>query len=250
MATQIWDPSTYAHNARFVADMGSPLLELLNAKPGERVLDLGCGDGALTLKIAAIGAQVLGVDGSTEQIAAAVQAGVDARVVDGHALPFSQEFDAVFSNAALHWMLRPDDVLSGVARALRPGGRFVAELGGHANVASIVVALLAVVRRYEAGHTVTSPWCFPTADEYETKLKQHGFSVDRIALIHRPTPLPTGMAGWMKTFARPFIGALPMEDQDAAIAEAIDLLRPALCDANGNWIADYVRLRFVARLIA
>jgi trans-aconitate methyltransferase len=248
MATQIWDPSTYAHNARFVADLGSPLLELLHARAGERILDLGCGDGALTLKIAATGAQVVGVDSSPELIAAAVRAGVDARIEDGHELPFTQEFDAVISNAALHWMLRPDDVLSGVARALKPGGRFVAEFGGHGNVASIVVALFAVVRRYQEGRAVSSPWYFPTADAYEAKLRQHGFSVEHIALIPRPTPLPTGMEGWLKTFARPFLGALPAEVQDAALTEAIELLRPALCDEDGNWIADYVRLRFVAIL--
>ena len=248
MTTQTWNAATYAHNARFVADLGAPLLELLDPQPGEDILDLGCGDGALTLKIAASGASVLGVDGSASMVAAAQAAGVNARVADGQALPFAQEFDAVFSNAALHWMKRPDDVLAGVARALRPGGRFVAEFGGHGNVASIVVALLAVVHRYPGGVTVQTPWYFPTAEVYSAKLEQHGFAIDSIALIPRPTPLPTGMEGWLETFARPMFAGLPSEDQATALADVIDLLRPALCDETGRWVADYARLRVAAHL--
>jgi SAM-dependent methyltransferase len=169
--------------------------------------------------------------------------------MDGHALSFSQEFDAVFSNAALHWMLRPDDVLAGVRRALRPGGRLVAELGGHGNVASITVALLAVLRRFDNCRSIESPWYFPTAEEYAGKLRQHGFVVDQIMLVPRPTPLPTGMEGWLKTFARPFFGGLAITEQEAARAEVIALLRSVLCDASGHWIADYVRLRVAAKLV-
>lgn len=245
--TQTWSAATYAKNARFVADLGAPLLDLLNPQAGETILDLGCGDGALTLKIMASGAHVVGVDGSADMVAAARAAGVDARVMNGEALSFSQEFDAVFSNAALHWMTHPDDVIAGIKRALRPGGRFVAELGGHGNVASIVVALFAVVRRYGAIHDLRSPWYFPTAGEYAAKLEQQGFAVEQISLIPRATPLPTGMEGWLQTFARPFLAALPVEQQQAAHDEAIELLRPALCDGSGNWIGDYVRLRLVAR---
>ena len=248
MTTQVWSAESYAHNARFVADLGAPLLELLNPLAGEDILDLGCGDGALTLRIAQTGAQVVGVDGSASMVEAAVAAGVDARVWNGEALDFQQQFDAVFSNAALHWMLRPDDVLAGVARALRPSGRFVAEMSGHGNVASIVVAMLAVTRRLKGAETIRSPWYFPTAAEYEQKLKQHGFVVEQIALIPRPTLLATGMEAWLKVFAQAFLSHLSQEDQDRACAEAVELLRPALCDASGNWIADYVRLRFAARI--
>jgi trans-aconitate methyltransferase len=248
MTTQTWNAETYARNARFVADLGAPVLDMLHPQAGEDILDLGCGDGALTLKIAASGARVVGVDGSASMVEAACKLGLDARVMNGEALTFSQEFDAVFSNAALHWMKRPDDVLAGVARALRPGGRFVAEFGGHGNVASILVALLAAVRPYEGGKSVQSPWFFPTADEYAAKLEQHGFVVDQIALVPRPTPLPTGMDGWLETFGQPFFDGIPRQDREAARADAIDLLRPALCDASGNWIADYARLRVRAHL--
>jgi trans-aconitate methyltransferase len=248
MATQVWNAETYAANARFVADLGAPLLELLAPRPGEDVLDLGCGDGALTLKIAESGAQVVGVDGSSDMVAASCAVGVDARVMQGESLAFSHEFDAVFSNAALHWMTKPDDVIAGVKRALRPGGRFIAEFGGHGNVAAITVALMAVVRRFENCRNMRSPWYFPTADEYAAKLQHHGFVVDQIMLVPRPTPLPTGMEAWLQTFARPFFGALSSAEQQAVLADVIALLQPVLCDANGNWIADYVRLRVAARI--
>src|ERR1700691_5508035 len=126
MTEQTWDPNRYARNARFVADLGVGVVELLNPQAGERILDLGCGDGALTRKLADMGCAVVGVDSSPQQIEAACQSGLDARVKDCQALDFDHEFDAVFSNAALHWMKRPDDVLAGVKRALRPRGRFVA----------------------------------------------------------------------------------------------------------------------------
>src|SRR5271167_2631936 len=130
-ATQTWDPNTYTKNARFVSDLGSPVLELLDPQPGERILDLGCGDGVLTAKLQSIGCDVLGVDASSAQVEATKKLGVPAQTIDGENLPFENEFDAVFSNAALHWMRNnPDAVISGVKKSLRPGGRFVAEMGG------------------------------------------------------------------------------------------------------------------------
>src|SRR5579862_4266048 len=137
---QRWDPGRYQETAGFVAVLGEPLLELLAAKPGERILDLGCGDGALTEKIAAV-ASVVAVDASADQIKAARARGLDAHVMDGTKLAFENEFDAVFSNAALHWMRDPDAVIAGVWRALKPGGRFVAECGGAGNVETIVKSL-------------------------------------------------------------------------------------------------------------
>ena len=144
--SQSWDPEGYARNARFVADLGAPVVELLAPQAGERVLDLGCGDGALTAKLAAMGCDVIGVDASAPQIEAARKLNVDARVMDGELLDFDGEFDAVFSNAALHWMRnQPDKVIAGVHRALKPAGRFVAELGGHGCVNKIKTALVAAL---------------------------------------------------------------------------------------------------------
>ena len=128
------EPENYAKNARFVSSLGTPLIELLSARPGERILDLGCGDGVLTEEIQKLGCETVGVDLSPMMVEAAVNRGLDARVVDGHELHFANEFDAVFSNAALHWMPDPKGVIAGVWRALGLGGRFVAEFGGHGNV--------------------------------------------------------------------------------------------------------------------
>src|SRR5258708_7682793 len=143
---QTWDATQYAQKGRFVADLAGEVFELIDPQAGERILDLGCGDGALTQRIAAAGAQVTGVDSSPEMIFAARALGLDARVMSADELPFETEFDAAFSNAALHWMDRQDAVLAGVRRALKPGGRFAAEMGGPGNMAAIRVALQATLR--------------------------------------------------------------------------------------------------------
>jgi len=145
---QHWDPDRYACNARFVADLGEPVVDLLAPQPGERILDLGCGDGALTERLVALGAAVVGVDASDDQVAAARGRGLDARVMDGARLSFADEFDAVFSNAAMHWMRDLAAVAAGVKRALRPGGRFVGEMGGAENVAKVSEALLSAHDRF------------------------------------------------------------------------------------------------------
>jgi len=204
----------------------------------------------LTEKLAALGAQVVGVDSSANMVEAAKKRGLDARVMDAYDLTFNDEFDAVFSNAALHWMKRePDAVIEGVRRALKPGGRFAAEMGGHGCVAAIVVALRATLEK----HGITQPasfipWYFPTVDDYRSRLERAGFRAEYIALIPRPTPLPTGMRGWLETFAIPFTKLLPQSEHGAFLDEVTERLHPALCDEQGRWTADYVRLRFLARV--
>jgi trans-aconitate methyltransferase len=247
--SQEWNSSRYDKNARFVSDLGEPLVDLLSPQPGERILDLACGDGVLTEKIIARGAEVVGVDGSSDMVAAARKRGIDARVVDAYHLDFAPEFDAVFSNAALHWMKRdPDAVIQGVRRALKPKGRFVAEMGGHGNVAAITVALCATIEKYGTNGEAMIPWYFPSADEYRERLNRAGFRTEYIELIPRPTPLPTGMRGWLETFVIPFTNSLPQEARANFLDEVTERLRPVLCDASGHWTADYVRLRFLARL--
>ena len=243
---QRWDPDAYGTNARFVSDLGGGVVELLDPLPGERILDLGCGDGALTLALLEAGAEVVGVDGSPQMVAAARAAGIDARVVDGHALDFEGEFDAVFSNAALHWMRRPDAVIAGVRRALKPGGRFVGEMGGHGCVAAVVTALLAVLERRGINGKALIPWYFPTPDDYRARLERGGFDVGAMLHFPRPTPLPGDVTAWLDTFAGPFLG--DVADPDEAKAEVAELLRPSLCDERGNWTVDYFRLRFAADL--
>jgi trans-aconitate methyltransferase len=247
--SQEWNSSRYDKNARFVSDLGEPLVDLLSPQPGERILDLACGDGVLTEKIIARGAEVVGVDGSSDMVSAARKRGIDARLADAYQLDFAPEFDAVFSNAALHWMKRdPDAVIQGVRRALKPAGRFVAEMGGHGNVAAITVALCATIEKYGANGEAMIPWYFPSADEYRERLNRAGFRTEYIELIPRPTPLPTGMRGWLETFVIPFTNSLPQESRANFLDEVTERLRPVLCDASGHWTADYVRLRFLARI--
>ncbi|MCB1474320.1 MAG: methyltransferase domain-containing protein [Rhodobiaceae bacterium] len=245
---QTWSAEGYERNARFVSDLGGAVFDWLAPAAGETILDVGCGDGALTRRIAETGADVTGVDSSPQFIAAARQRGIEAHLGDAQDLDFDRRFDAVFSNAALHWMTRPADVVAGVARALKPGGRFVAEFGGHGNVAAIVTAMRAMVRIHGGDTALANPWYFPTPGEYSQLLADAGFTIDEIALVPRPTPLPTGLAGWLQTFRQPFFDQYAPDVRTRVLAEIEHLLRPALCDSGGNWTADYVRLRVRSRL--
>lgn len=243
---QTWNPETYARNARFVAELGAPVVELLAPRPGERILDLGCGDGALTAKLAALDCDVVGVDSSAAQIEAARRLGLDARVMSADDLRFDAEFDAVFSNAVLHWIKNPDAVIAGVWRALRAPGRFVGEMGGHGNVAKIKKALVDALASRGLDGEAASPWYYPTVEEYSERLARAGFRVRSIELIPRPTQLPGDLAAWLETFGESFTSLLPPSERPAFIAEVQETLRPQLCDAAGRWTADYVRLRFAA----
>src|ERR1700758_1718138 len=204
ISRQHWSAQRYAETAHFVPTLGAPVLELLAPKPGEQILDLGCGDGVLTEKIAAAGATVSAVDAAADMVAAARRRGLDARVVAGQDLDFDRSFDAVFSNAALHWMRPSEKVLAGVYRALKPGGRFVAEMGGHNNTAAIIIALSAVLGRRGLDAHRLNPWYFPSARAYRKKLEEAGFTIEEIRIIPRPTVLPTSIEPWLDTFAAAF----------------------------------------------
>ena len=242
-----WSADRYEANARFVTDLAASVMALLDPQPGERILDLGCGDGPIARALSDMGCDVKGVDASPDMIAKAQALGVDAEVMDGHALTFDAEFDAVFSNAALHWMTRPDEVTTGVARALKPGGRYVAEQGGMGNVAAIRTALLAVLSRDFGIETdLADIWYFPSAEGHRARLEAAGFEVEEIAIHPRPTPVAAGMEAWLETLAAPALGVVPEAERPAARARVAALVKPALCDAHGNWTADYSRLRFRA----
>jgi len=241
-----WDAERYIRHGRFVPELGAELVDLLAPCAGEQILDLGCGDGALTERIAARGAAVTGVDAAPSMAAWARRRGLAAVVGDGRALPFTARFHAVFSNAALHWMRPPGAVLAGVADALKPGGRFVGELGGHGNVAAIMTAMLAVLARRGIDGSARSPWYFPTAEAYAALLERHGFRVHEAALRPRPTTLPGTIEEWLDTFAHAFLNPLDPDDRATAKSEIATLLAPVLRTPEGAWIADYVRLRFVA----
>ncbi len=248
MSAQTWNASEYSAHGRFVSDLGADILNWLDPAPGEEILDLGCGDGALAERIVARKALVRGVDASPEMVAAARKRGLYAEVIDATQLKFRQQFDAVFSNAALHWIQDQPAVLRGVALALKPGARFVAEMGGHGNIAAIRVALHAALARHGIAALEDVSNFFPTVSEYCGLLETHDFLVERIELVPRPTPLPAGMRAWLDLFRRGVLDAVPIELRESLLNETLSYLQPALCDREGNWTADYVRLRFRARI--
>jgi trans-aconitate methyltransferase len=239
-----WNPESYAKNARFVADLGEPLLQLLGPQPGELICDLGCGDGVLTEKIAAAGARVIGVDTSRAFLATASARGLSVVLMDGEQFAFKSRFDAVFTNAALHWMRRAELVLQGVARSVKHGGRFVGEFGGAGNVASIRAALHDGLRARAIDPCSVDPWYFPAREEYAALLDRSGFLVEYIELVPRPTGLSGDITDWLELFAQPFLKSVTERDRPGFVEELRDALAPTLRTPDGTWWADYVRLRF------
>ncbi len=246
MSKQRWNPERYCADAGFVPELGDAVFELLAPRAGEAILDLGCGDGTLTRRLVAAGARVVGVDASPAMVAAARGRGLDARLADGHALAFDAEFDAVFSNAALHWMTEPDAVLAGVARALRPAGRFVGEFGGAGNVRAVVDAMQASFAAHPEFGPLVLPWYFPEVGAYAERLRAHGFRVTEIALHPRPTPLPGDLAAWLAIFADGITAHLDDAQRACFAREVSAHARARLRHPQGGWWVDYVRLRFAA----
>ena len=242
--TNTWKPNLYVKHASFVPAMARDLVEWLAPKAGERVLDLGCGDGVLTMDLVRAGAHVVGVDLSPAMAQAAQVKGLDVRVGTAETLQFENEFDAVFSNAMLHWTRDVDAVLAGVHRALRPGGRFIGEFGGAGNTAKFLAATAAVLTR--RGFPFRQPWYYPTPEAFGTALTHAGFSVDRTRLFDRPTPLAGGIVEWLDTFGEPLLDGMPVSDRPTITQEIEDAAKDALCLADGTWVMDYVRLRFAA----
>jgi len=239
-----WDAELYEARHNFVWRLGEGVVELLAPRAGERILDLGCGPGQLTKKIAESGAEVVGLDASPEMIGQARQNYPELRFVlqDAASMQFENEFDAVFSNAALHWMLDPAAVVSAVARALRPDGRFVLEMGGKGNIRTIVETLQRVVAKYRNG-PLPSRQYYPSIGEYTGILEAHGLEVRMAQLFDRPTPLEgeAGMENWLKQFKLYYFENLPA----SALSEVVSALRPKL-HTEQAWVADYRRLRVEA----
>ena len=245
---QTWDPATYAKDGAFVHELAGGVLEWLAPQPGERILDLGCGDGQLTQRIAATGAIVTAVDASAEMVAAARARGIAADQSAAESLPYPDgAFDAVFSNAVLHWVRGQDEMMQQVRRILRPGGRFVAEMGGHGNIAAIRVGFAAVLARHGFPALGDRGNYYATPEAYTRRLESHGFAVEKMIHFPRPTPLGEGgMLGWLRTFCRGVLDKLPWDLRETVVEETTAMLAPALRDEEGRWTADYVRLRFAA----
>jgi trans-aconitate methyltransferase len=248
MPTNTWNPELYEARHSFVWQFGEALLELLDPKPGERVLDLGCGTGQLTQKIADRGAHVTGLDASPEMIGQARQNYPQLRFVlqDAATMRFESEFDAVFSNAALHWMLDAAGVATAVQRALKAGGRFVAELGGKGNIAHIEHAVDTVAARYHASLPPRRTF-YPSIAQYAALLEGAGLELRTAFLFDRPTPLDgeQGMENWLRQFKWYYFEPLPTPEAEQALQETIATLREPLY-RDGQWRADYRRLRFLA----
>ena len=247
---QRWDSTTYDDAHAFVYEYGAGVVDLLDPAAGERILDLGCGTGHLTGQIAEAGATPVGLDQSAEMVDAAREEYPNCEFIQADAEGFTVDtpFDAVFSNAALHWISEQDAVLDSVVDALRPGGRFVAELGGTGNIAAIVAATHAELAA--RGYETPMPWYFPTVGEYATTLEAHGFEVQFATLFDRPTELDgdDGLATWMEGFGDSLLAGLSEADQQAVIKGVEDRLRDDYF-ADGSWTADYRRLRVVAALV-
>jgi trans-aconitate methyltransferase len=240
-STSKWNAADYARVGGFVAELGAAALDLLDPQRGERILDVGCGEGTLTKRIAERGATVTGIDDSLDMIRAAHENGVDALVVDAADMNFDEEFDAAFSNAALHWIPQKEAVASGIFRALKPGGRFAGEMGGEGNIAKLREALDTelVIRGY-VPPSESSNW-YPSPEEFAAVYEGAGFEQVDARLIERPIPLEHGIAQWVTTFRRGWLDRAGVPEHERAEIGA------AVADRFGSNVADYVRLRFIMR---
>ena len=251
-AASRWSAADYARNAGFVPALGAAALTLLDPQPGELVIDIGCGDGALTQQIANAGARVIGLDASAEMVEAARARQVDAYLADAQALDLQAQrarfgcFDAAFSNAALHWMLDPGAVARGVHGLLRDGGRFVGEMGGAGNLALLRAGLRDELNERGYAPPAEDPSWYPDVDAFTAVYTAAGFAGIEAQLIGRPTPLPTGIAGWVLTFRAGWLAEVGVPvDELPDIAIAVEhRLQPQLGQEDGSTTADYVRLRF------
>jgi trans-aconitate methyltransferase len=245
---QAWNPTHYDRAGAFVPQLGADLIDLLAPQPGERVLDLGSGTGDLTQQLAAAGARVLGLDASNEMVTEATRKhpNLSFTVGDGQELSFEQEFDAVFSNATLHWMPRADAVAAGVARALRSGGRFVAEFGGARCVQAVRSAVQAELAALGIEGHGTPAWFFPTLPQYARILDEAGLFVRTALWFERPTRLAgaRGLATWLELFCLPLLKALGERREE--VVAGVEARCQALLFRDGDWWLDYTRLRVVA----
>lgn len=248
-STSKWDAGDYARVGGFVAELGGAALDLLDPRPGERILDVGCGEGALTKKIVERGASVVGIDNCESMVEAARAAVPDVRLLAAEDIQFDQEFDAAFSNAALHWVLAKDQAAAAIFRALKPGGRFAGEMGGAGNIAILRGGIRAELQ--ERGYTLPAmdPQWYPTVEEFTAVYAGAGFGHIEAQIIPRATPLKAGVAAWVKTFRAGWLDAasVPESERDEIAAAIERRLAPELQQADGSWTADYVRLRFIMR---
>ena len=245
-----WNPEHYDNKLGYVSELGKGVVSLLDPKSGEKILDLGCGTGDLTHEIAMSGASVIGIDQSNTMIQQARKKYPHITFIIGNAeeLDMNQQFNVVFSNAALHWMKNPSKVTEGVYGILLPGGRFVAEFGGKGNVGVVIDALERTLSELGINTRNKNPWYFPSIGEYTSLLEKYGFQTTYALHFSRPTAMPDGELGlvhWLNGFAGSYLQDLDLPDRSNVIQNVIELCRPILY-RNGQWYIDYKRLRVIA----
>jgi SAM-dependent methyltransferase len=240
-STSKWDAADYARVGGFVSELGGAALDLLDAKPGERILDVGCGEGTLTRRLVERGATVLGIDNSPEMVAAAREKGIDALLLAAEDMQFFGEFDAAFSNATLHWVLHKEQAARAIFRALKSGGRFAGEMGGEGNLTKLreelddELVIRGYVPPFEASNWYASP------EEFAGVYEAAGFREVDARLIERPTAIEHGVAAWVTTFRKGWLDRAGVPEEERTEIGA------AVADRIGSNIADYVRLRFIMR---
>ncbi len=249
--SKTWNSELYQSSHAFVWQFGRDLLTMLAPKPGERILDVGCGTGQLTAEIAQAGAEVVGIDLSPQMIAAARQNHPELQfaVADIASTSYDREFDAVFSNAALHWVKNQEGAIAAIARALKPGGRLVFEMGGRGNIQQLWKALARAMSelRVEDSEDM-APRFYPSIGEYAPMLEAHGLRVTFAVLFDRPTPLSGGEKGlrnWLNMFASAASKLMTPAQHEQFVCRVEELARPELFH-DGGWTADYKRLRMIA----
>ncbi|MBV8255367.1 MAG: methyltransferase domain-containing protein [Chitinophaga sp.] len=243
-----WNADLYKDQHAFVFEQGNSLIEWLQPKPGSTILDLGCGTGELTAKLAETGANVTGLDASESMIASARKhfPNIHFEIADGTEFQLPTQFDGIFSNATLHWIREPEKVIERMYAHLKPGGRLAFEMGGKGNVNSILRELEYVMQ--EKGYTYEPLWYFPSPAEYCTLLEKAGFTIERVSFFDRPTKLhdpQNGISTWLEMFGDHFFAAVPEKVKKEILQEVQQELGPALT-REGNLYADYVRLRVAA----
>lgn len=240
-----WNANTYNKHADFVSVLGLPVVDLLNPKANEKILDLGCGDGTLAMEIEKYGSKVIAVDLSEDMVARAKEKGLDAHVMSVTELLYVDAFDAVFSNAVLHWVKESDLAVKNIYKALKSSARLVAEFGGHGNVHHIAEAMSEVFTRHPEYGVFDNPWYFPTVEEYTEILENNGFEVKYIECIPRPTPIDD-IANWLTVFTNGVTEHLSLEQKEQFRFEVREILKEKIYSDDEGWVADYVRLRVEA----
>ncbi|MFA5501789.1 MAG: class I SAM-dependent methyltransferase [Sulfurovaceae bacterium] len=248
MSTNKWNADKYNKHADFVSNLAFPVVDLLHPQESEKVLDLGCGDGTLAVEIEKFNTKVIAVDLSEDMVEKTKAKGIEAYVMSATELPFENEFDAVFSNAVLHWVKEPETAIKKISQALKAEGRFIAEFGGYGNIKYLTDAMQKVFGRHEEYGEFNNPWYFPKDEDHKEMLEANGFKVEYIELIPRPTKIDD-ISNWLDIFANGIVSHLTEEQQNQFKEEVRDILKPKIYSEKDGWVADYVRLRLKATKI-